>query len=243
MMASIVVPRFEAVTSGNSAIAELLSSMPTEMENRELKERVVVLERERDEALRLAVKEQETTDRDGAFRIWEQLHRSTSDDGALDRACRFQVPETLQEALIIAQDLFHDRLVVLPRCTRTAAECAVKPSLKEMASVWKLLVALATNLHDIVFRDESKNVERDFTDLTGFGLALREGAQTNDNGSCVAARLFEYEGVETDFTVHAKWDRGRKRIRAHLHFDHDRHVVVLGHFGDHLETAGTRHQH
>jgi hypothetical protein len=60
-----------------------------------------------------------------------------------------------------------------------------------------------------------------------------------DDRKLMALRKRHYEGQELDFSPHAKLQKGGKDLRVHFYADHTRKLIVIGHCGDHLKTAGT----
>lgn len=88
----------------------------------------------------------------------------------------------------------------------------------------------------------SKNVAADYQSLTGFELSLGEGSMTNKDGSLMKKRERKYRGKTIKVIPHIKGrdTSPRDAFRLHYYVDNGRRVIVIGHCGGHLETAGTR---
>ena len=100
---------------------------------------------------------------------------------------------------------------------------------------------MALQLHRLHFDTQSADIERDFRDATGLELALSEGKLTKQMKQAKRERKRTYRGAEIDITPHVKVDgRPSGRLRIHYHADHENRVIVVGHCGDHLTTAGTQ---
>lgn len=76
---------------------------------------------------------------------------------------------------------------------------------------------------------------------TGFDVAFTESKATKASDRLLALRTMEYEGEDVDLLWHVKWGtRPPRLLRVCYHPDPRRKLPVIGWFGDHLETAGTR---
>lgn len=74
---------------------------------------------------------------------------------------------------------------------------------------------------------------------TGFELALKEGSQTKKNGKMMDKRSVEYDGKEYSMQMHVKGRNPKIGFRLYCEPDKERGIIVIGHCGHHLETAGT----
>lgn len=109
-----------------------------------------------------------------------------------------------------------------------------------MDIAWKLLHSLATVLPDLMFSDnQAGDISAQFKTATGFEMSMSEGKLTKANARLVSSRVVSFDGKQWDITPHAKSDKS-KHLRVHFALDHDKKRVIVGHCGDHLETAGTR---
>lgn len=62
------------------------------------------------------------------------------------------------------------------------------------------------------------------------------------NGWDMKLKQDTYDGLPIDITAHVKCGDNRppKLRRVYYYLHHDEKVLVVGHCGDHLDTAGTR---
>lgn len=148
------------------------------------------------------------------------------------------LPESPLEALEAAERAWPDRICVLDEARSSAK---VFPG--DVAECWRVLVTVANDLWDIRFSEGGvgKRLEDAYRERTGFELSMVEGKATRDNPDLMRLRDREYEGEVIRCEPHVK---GRKRkarqlLRCYVAFDAEREVIVIGHFGCHLPTAGT----
>lgn len=78
-----------------------------------------------------------------------------------------------------------------------------------------------------------------FQNETGFELALKEGSQTKKNGKMMDKRSVEFDGKEYGMQMHVKGRNPKIGFRLYCEPDKERGIIVIGHCGRHLETAGT----
>jgi len=155
------------------------------------------------------------------------------------------LPGTVDEVVELARLVFPDRLRFTDRAVKSARDASINEKPNEMGQVWAVLRAMATVLHDLHFnRAEGAdgNVVKEFESRTPFGLALTETGTTKDDNELMKLRQDIYNGVQIDITAHVKYgDRlPPKLLRIYYHPHHHENVLVIGHCGDHLDTAGTR---
>ena len=70
-------------------------------------------------------------------------------------------------------------------------------------------------------------------------MALSEGKLTKANSKLMQSRFQDYDGEKIDITPHIKMQTANKHLRIQFYIHKKRRVVVVGHSGDHLDTAGT----
>lgn len=148
--------------------------------------------------------------------------------------CISKMPKTLGEVLMLIEKLFKNTIVVLEEAHRSASVA----NFQNPTEAYELLFAMGTKLHSLYFHEDSGDIEGDFKNH-GFDITLKEGSSTNNDAKLLAYRKRIYEGDERLFTPHTKIDRGGKSLRIHYLPDHERKLIVIGHCGDHLPTAGT----
>ncbi|MFN3664861.1 MAG: hypothetical protein ACK4S0_01805 [Sediminibacterium sp.] len=148
--------------------------------------------------------------------------------------CVSTLPKTLGEVLRVIEKLFKNTIVVLEE----AHESASIAKFQHPHEAYALLFAMGTKLHSLYFTETSGDIEGDFKNH-GFDVTLKEGSATNSDNKLMAHRKRIYDGTERIFSPHTKIDRGGKSLRIHYIPDHERKLIVVGHCGDHLPTAGT----
>lgn len=150
-------------------------------------------------------------------------------------------PTSLVEELELAGRLWPDRIVVLPEAVRSAAAYRYC----DLDEEWRILQAVATVLWDIYFGDgDSSDIDEEFKRRTGFTHTFRESGATNASPALVKLRRRSYKGSEIDITPHIKGSGRRDSsklhpFRLHYHADAEGKKIVIGHCGEHLDTAGT----
>lgn len=150
-------------------------------------------------------------------------------------------PTSLVEELELAGRLWPDRIVVLPEAVRSAAAYRYC----DLDEEWRILRAVATVLWDIYFGDgDSSDIDEEFKRRTGFTHTFRESGATNASPALVKLRRRSYKGSEIDITPHIKGSGRRDSsklhpFRLHYHADAEGKKIVIGHCGEHLDTAGT----
>jgi hypothetical protein len=159
------------------------------------------------------------------------------------------LPASLPEILTTVAKLFPNRIEVSDNAIATAKEYADehdgywgKP--EQLAIAWEMVFGLATKLHELVFQDNSNNLEADFgLSFSTFELALSEGKQTKKDARLMSLRKIAHAGQEIDITAHIKYgNRKPKMLRLHFAINRDTSRLIVGHFGEHLENYSTRKQ-
>lgn len=206
-------------------------------QNRALEERMRELESDKSqlETLRyLLVEAQGRADEKAA-----EAARLKDEAAALEKIDHF--PTSLVEELELAGRLWPERVAVLPEAVSSAA--AYKYC--DLDEEWRILRAVATVLWDIYFGDgDSSDIDEEFKRRTGFTHTFRESGATNASPALVKLRRRSYKGSEIDITPHIKGSGRRDSsklhpFRLHYHADAEGKKIVIGHCGEHLDTAGT----
>lgn len=146
-----------------------------------------------------------------------------------------EFPSTPAESLRLAQRAYPDRLFVHANAEKSAAEFDKGDPME----TWDILRSMATVLYQLVFSEESVNVEAEFKAETNLGIALGEGPATTKNNELARLRRIEYQGRLVDISAHVKGRTRRAggRLSVHYYADHDNRLIVVGHCGSHLPTA------
>lgn len=206
-------------------------------QNRALEERMRELESDKSqlETLRYRLVEaQGRADENAA-----EAARLKDEAASLEKIDHF--PTSLVEELELAGRLWPDRIVVLPEAVRSAAAYRYC----DLDEEWRILREVATVLWDIYFGDgDSSDIDEEFKRRTGFTHTFRESGATNASPALVKLRRRSYKGSEIDITPHIKGSGRRDSsklhpFRLHYHADAEGKKIVIGHCGEHLDTAGT----
>ncbi len=137
---------------------------------------------------------------------------------------------------------FPDRIALTARGRKSAEKASLNDAPAELGTLWKCLRAMAVTLHRLHFDSESDvDILNEFHDSTGFDVTLTEAKATKGDQKLMMLRRDVFQGEEIDITAHVKWgNKVPKLLRVHYYPDHVRDLLVIGHCGDHLDTAGTR---
>lgn len=148
------------------------------------------------------------------------------------------LPTSVSEVVSLIERLHADRLIF----TKQAIKSAKETVFPDNTACWSCLWAMATVLYDLHFSEElaAGDIERRFKEQTGFDLVMREGKQTKADSRLMGLRRVVHAEKEYDITPHAKLRSRNVDLRIHYAADRDKHCLVIGHCGEHLETYGTR---
>lgn len=150
-----------------------------------------------------------------------------------------RIPSNLEDVVNLICRVYSDRI----RFTKEGLKSAkrYKYSKKIAPDSWRLLRAMAVNLHPMFFSDQPQNIEQKFNDETKFELSMKEGRQTNKDSSFLKLRKIKYKGREIDITPHVKFGtRGPKLLRVYFCPDEESQLLIVGHCGGHLENFSTK---
>lgn len=206
-------------------------------QNRALEERMRELESDKSQLETLRYRLVEAQGR--ADEKAAEAARLKDEAASLEKIDHF--PTSLVEELELAGRLWPDRIVVLPEAVRSAAAYRYC----DLDEEWRILRAVATVLWDIYFGDgDSSDIDEEFKRRTGFTHTFRESGATNASPALVKLRRQSYKGSEIDITPHIKGSGRRDSsklhpFRLHYHADTEGKRIVIGHCGEHLDTAGT----
>ncbi len=145
-----------------------------------------------------------------------------------------ELPRDLVGVMDLIEVLYGDRIIFAPEARRSAASAAFQ----DPAVGWRVLRAMATTLYDL-YQDRVPNIEREFRDRTGLEIALGETSETRKDRELRRLRTMEMAGRTFDISPHVKFGVREPRL-LRVHYAVHRGVILVGHCGDHLETAGTR---
>ncbi len=180
------------------------------------------------------------------FELTEQA-RKLREAGSADRSAVLQsttflqlenLPKRLPDALRIIENLFSERLILLP----SAHESAAAADWEDLATAWTTLFQMGTVLWPLHFERnaDTATIMHEFKDQTGHELSYTDNKHTKANEQSQRERLFEHAGQLREFMPHIKLNKGGRHLRIHFIADQGLKKLVIGHCGDHLTTAGTR---
>ena len=227
----------------NQALVRRVNEL--EEQKKDLARQVDDLMMEHDE-LREANDDQQTEVRSLRAELQKEAERARKLERGLEAFQKLEyLPRRLDEVVELVAKVFSDRLVFTERAVKSAAAAAINDRPNEMARVWALFRAMATTLYSIHFdrvHDEGGDIDRDFESKTGFEHAITEGKLTKSDRALMKLREESYDGRIVDITPHVKYGDNLppRYLRVYYCPDHPTRRLVIGHCGDHLDTAGTR---
>lgn len=160
------------------------------------------------------------------------IHRRAAD---VARGIR-HLPRSVEAVLNMIEQLHGDTFAVTDKARLSARDTAFT----DVNAAWECLHALATVVPSLVFDQDlhpGKLPERFRHETGGIELTMTESSQTNRDSRMGKLRKAEFEGRTWDVSPHIKWGTD---FRVHFALDRAGKRVVVGHCGDHLDTAGTR---
>ena len=141
----------------------------------------------------------------------------------------------------LAERAFGDRLIITNEAKDSAAKANRGISSDE---TFDILRTLAMNLWPKYFEQDEANgtAGTEFQRETGYYLTFHESAQTNKDPRLLKQREISYDGRTLNIAPHVKGKSGNRNASLRIHFAIDRPTrkIIIGHCGDHMETAGTR---
>lgn len=149
------------------------------------------------------------------------------------------IPETLVDVLKVAERQWPDRIVFTDASWKGAEDWNDNEG--NIPDEYDIVKSVATVLYDMAFNevDYEGEFSQAFQNETGFELALKEGGQTKKNGKMMDKRSVEFDGKEYGMQMHVKGRNPKIGFRLYCEPDKERGIIVIGHCGHHLETAGT----
>lgn len=152
-----------------------------------------------------------------------------------------EFPKTCADALALAEQAFSTRLAVAQEARESAS---VANQSINSGETFNILRCLAVSLWPKYFeKDESDgDAGSEFKNETGYEIAFHESSMTNKDSRLQRLRQIPYDGRVIDISSHVKGKSGNRNALLRVHFCVDRKTgkIVIGHCGEHMETAGTR---
>lgn len=120
----------------------------------------------------------------------------------------------------------------------SALKSADETGFDDRETMIKIAESIGTVMYQMRFIDGTFTPDN-FKRETGYEIALTESSGTNNDKRLSRMRQQEINGKKFDFSKHIKAQSDGKYFRAHFDFDKDDRQIVVWHFGNHMETAGT----
>lgn len=166
-----------------------------------------------------------------------QCAAPSDDDGAARVAeCLQSIPRDLADLLKLARSIWPDRIVVLPEAMDSA-----KSYDGNLAEEWDIVRGAATALYGLLFEDDGCEgwVADEFQRRTGYELTFSESSATRARADLMKMRERSYGGRTVDISAHIKGRSQKNTFRLHFYIDRENELIVIGHAGCHMKTAGS----
>lgn len=149
------------------------------------------------------------------------------------------IPETLVDVLKVAERQWPDRIALTDEAWKGAEDWNDNEG--NVPDEYAIVKSVATVLYDMAIKKVPYEGEfsQAFQAKTGFELALKEGSMTKKNGKMMDKRSVVFEGNKYSMQMHVKGRNPKIGFRLYCEPDEERNIMVIGHCGHHLETAGT----
>lgn len=167
-----------------------------------------------------------------------QCAAPSEDDGAARVAeCLQAIPRDLADLLKLARSIWPDRIVVLPEAMDSA-----KSYDGNLAEEWDIVRGAATALYGLLFEDDGceGQVADEFQRRTGYELTFSESSATRARVDLMKMRERSYRGRTVDISAHIKGRSQKNSFRLHFYIDRENELIVIGHAGCHMKTAGSQ---
>ena len=147
-------------------------------------------------------------------------------------------PTCVADALGLAGSTWPDRIVVLPEAMSSAEEFRGH----DLDEAWGVASSLATVLWGLYFDGERPtDIAEEYRRRSGYELSVTETSLTKESIRMRRSRERSYEGKMICCWAHVKGKSTNPELalRAYYWVDAERELIIVGHFGRHLETGGT----
>lgn len=161
---------------------------------------------------------------------------SHNDGAARVAECLQVIPRDLADLLKLARSIWPDRIVVLPEAMDSA-----KSYDGNLAEEWDIVRGAATALYGLLFEDDDceGRVADEFQRRTGYELTFSESSATRARADLMKMRERSYGGRTVDISAHIKGRSQKNTFRLHFYIDRENELIVIGHAGCHMKTAGS----
>ena len=150
--------------------------------------------------------------------------------------CLQSIPRDLTDLLKLARSIWPERIVVLPEAMDSA-----KSYDGNLAEEWDIVRSTATALYGLLFEDDGceGQVADEFQRRTGYELTFSESSATRARADLMKMRERSYGGRTVDISAHIKGRSQKNTFRLHFYIDRENELIVIGHAGCHMKTAGS----
>lgn len=162
---------------------------------------------------------------------------SENDGAARVAECLQAIPRDLTDLLKLARSIWPNRIVVLPEAMDSA-----KSYDGNLAEEWDIVRGAATALYGLLFEDDGceGQVADEFQRRTGYELTFSESSATRARVDLMKMRERSYCGRTVDISAHIKGRSQKNSFRLHFYIDRENELIVIGHAGCHMKTAGSQ---
>ena len=110
-----------------------------------------------------------------------------------------------------------------------------------LAEEWDIVRSTATALYGLLFEDDGceGQVADEFQRRTGYELTFSESSATRARADLMKMRERGYGGRTVDSSAHIKGRSQKNTFRLHFYIDRENELIVIGHAGCHMKTAGS----
>jgi len=140
---------------------------------------------------------------------------------------------TPEQSLLILDRFFADRVEILPSAFRSAKESR---GFKYPERAFELLRKLCSEYYDAI--NEGGKGDTQARQIFGEAYTARDSELVETNRRARELRTFDYHGVPVEMHQHLKIGvkpSAAETLRIHFAWDAERHRVVIGHCGPHLD--------
>ena len=150
--------------------------------------------------------------------------------------CLQSIPRDLTDLLKLARSIWPERIVVLPEAMDSA-----KSYDGNLAEEWDIVRSTATALYGLLFEDDGceGQIADEFQRRTGYELTFSESSATRARADLMKMRERSYGGRTVDISAHIKGRSQKNTFRLHFYIDRENELIVIGHAGCHMKTAGS----
>ena len=149
----------------------------------------------------------------------------------------------LKDLLKILEALCSSKVIILPEAWKSAEDFHGE----DLDEYWEILKSVPDDLWDIYFgdKDYGGRIDDEYHSRTGYDHAMTEKKLTKANSKLAQQRKRMYNGRDYEIMRHIKGKDTNPKFMFRLYYDvdWDEKKIVIGHCGEHMDTAGTSKIH